>query len=109
MPKKRKSKISNRLQAAQAAHAKFLRKHGIDASKRPSPSGAVASPLRASYTRIPALPETSDTVPGNGSKRDRSFAGTCGLVVGQAYNKGPTMVLHSTDRSALANAKRRDR
>ena len=105
MPKKRRNKVSKRLQQAQDAHAKFLRKQGIDPSRRPSPSGAVQSPLAASYTRTPAIPKTSDTVPGAGPARDRSFAGTCGLVIGQAYHKGPLTVLH--DKSELTTNKRR--
>lgn len=104
MPKRRR-KVSNRLQRAKDAHADFLRSQGIDPSKRPRPGGAVQSPLAASYTRIPDLPETSDTVPGAGAARDRSYAGTCGKVIGQAYHKGPLVVLH--DKSELATNKRR--
>jgi hypothetical protein len=108
MPSKRRKKApSKRMQSALAAHAKFLASHGINAAQRPTPTGASAMTLSEAYTRPTShIPSTSDTVPAHGTVKTRP-ASTGGRVIGQAYNKGPLMVL--SDKSELANSKRRDR
>lgn len=98
MPKKKLT--NNRLQQAHEAHAKFLAKFGIDHKAKPSLRGVE----REAYTQPPKV--TSDTIPANGP-RGRAHTPSGGRVIGQAYNKGPLMVLGSKDE--LANAKRRDR
>jgi len=95
----RKSK-SKRLSAAQAAHDKFLRSHGIDPNRKPRLRGVE----REKYER-PDDP-TSGTVPANGP-RGRAHTPSGGRIIGQVYNKGPLMVL--SNKSELANSKRRDR
>ena len=99
----RKKSNSKRLLAAQDAHAQFLAKHGIDASRKPRLTGA--SVQTPDYHRKAAPSPTSDTVPTGG--KPRVSYGSGGRVIGQAYNKGPLMVLSS--KSELANSKRRDR
>jgi hypothetical protein len=97
---KRKKHVSARLQAARDTHDKFLASLGIDPKKPPVLSG-VDLPARHAHER-----GTSDKVPGNGTKVDRS-RDNCGLIIGQPYHKGPLMVLSGKDD--LKTNKRRDR
>lgn len=95
MPKK----LSCKLQRAHEKHAEFLSKYGIDHSKRPKLKGVD----REKYSQPKRV--TSDSIPGSGAKKFGHGPGN--RIIGQAYNKGPLMVLSSKDE--LGNAKRRDR
>lgn len=100
-------KINKRLKAAQDAHAKFLAKHGIDAHKKPRLRGVQASDTSAtSLQRKGPSVALSDAIPASGGKRAIPQA-TGEHVIGQAYNKGPLMVLGG--KSELKNSNRRDR
>jgi hypothetical protein len=107
MPRRSRKKVpSARMQKALSAHAKFLAAHGIDASKPPRPTGGPTLSLYVSPSApTGALPDTSDTIPGNGTKQDRQ-RDNGGRVIGQAYHKGPLQVLSSKDD--LKRNKRRD-
>jgi hypothetical protein len=83
-------------------HQTFLAKHGI--GKRKRLTGAVTSPMTVSYD--PKGKVALGSIPSNGIKgRGNTPAGD--RIIGQAYNKGPLMVLGSKDE--LKNASRRDR
>lgn len=107
MPKKRR-KPNKRIAAAQAALDATLRKNGIDPSRPPTlrgvPTKALSEAPAASQTRFPP---TSDTIPGNGTRKDRQPLAYSGdKVIGQLGNKLGFGVM---DKSELGNAKRRDR
>lgn len=90
--------------AAQKAHDKFLRKVGVDPTKKPKLRGAVSNPLHASAgKRDVHLVPTSDSIPGNGVARKANP--DCALPVAQVYHKGPLMVV--TDMKSLDGSKRR--
>ena len=98
MPRRsRKKPPSKKLQKALDEHAKFLAAQGIDASKRPRPTGASTKAFLAPPAR-PTAPfhGTGDTIPGNGTRKDRE-RDHGGRVIGQAYHKGPLQVLSSPD------------
>lgn len=95
------SKMSRKEQALRE-HQAFLAKHGIGPRKRLT--GAVSSPLTVKYDPVGKV--ALGSIPGNGVK-GRAHTPAGNRVIGQAYNKGPLMVLGSKDE--LKNAARRDR
>lgn len=99
-----KRKPSKKLQAAQAAHDKFLRGLGIDPAKKPTLKGAPPDILTASTGKREAPhAATSDQIPGNGTRRDMQMDVQAGTEkpstlaakhakqksVAQLYPKGP--------------------
>ena len=105
MPRRRKPPI-NRKAAALEAHAKFLRKHGIDPDCKPKLRGAVASPLEAVHEyRAPTVP-TSDRIPGVGPSMKQPPRLQSNLGIAQVYHKGPLMVV--SNFNDLQGSRRRD-
>lgn len=106
-----KAKISAK-DASHAKHNAFLRRLGIDPTKRPRLCGAQPDVLSAKpHVRRPEAPATSDSIPGNGTRRDmqvevhagRETAATAaktaayGLRVAQLYPKGPYGLVSDPD------------
>lgn len=99
---KRKSS-SKKAAAAQREHERFLAKMGVKGRRKLT--GAVASPMEVRFDP-PHSGVAEGSIPANGAKgRQHTPAGD--RIIGQAYNKGPLMVLGS--KAELGNAKRRDR
>jgi len=95
--------MAGRKQKAREEHARFLAKMGIGKQRRLK--GAVASPMTVVHD--PKVnPVAQGSIPANGPK-GRAHTPAGNRVIGQAYNKGPLMVLGS--KAELANAARRDR
>jgi len=104
MARPKKPTASKKLLAAQAAHDKFLRSHGIDPSRKPTLRGVVKNDLVVSgNNRVTNLPPTSDKVPGSGVAQRPTPR--CDLPIAQVYHKGPLMVV--TDIKTLEGSKRR--
>jgi len=106
MPKSRKPK-SARLIAAEILHKKFMQKMGIDTSRKPRLTGAVANPLTAMSPDRAGVPcQTSDLI-GNGPARSKpQIELPEGTTITQLYNKGGLGIV---PKSEVGNAKRRDR
>ncbi len=105
MSRKRKPP-TNAKAAAKAAHEKFLRKHGIDPSRKPRLRGAVASPLDVKPERQAPTVPTSDRIPGAGPQDRRPQKPKTHFGIAQVYHKGPLMVV--TNFADLEGSKRRD-
>ena len=103
-----KSKISAK-DASRAKHNAFLRRLGIDPTKRPRLCGAQPDVLTAKpHVRRPDAPATSDIIPGNGTRRDMQVevqagretaakTAAYGLRVAQLYPKGPYGLVSDPD------------
>lgn len=105
MAKRKRVTTNKRLLAAQAEHDKFLRKHGVDPSRKPQLRGVVTNDLVVSGNNcVTAVPPTSDRIPANGPAK--RFVPKCDLPVAQVYHKGPIMVV--TDMKTLEGSKRRN-
>lgn len=118
-PKKKRKKSQAQI-AAEAEHAKFLRKHGIDPTvKRRRLKGAVPLAEASTYDTS-RTPPTSDVIPGNApAKHDVALMRQRGeedeatlkaieqkaKQIAQPYNKGPLM--YTTDRETLKTNMRR--
>ena len=107
MPK-RKRNVTKAQASAQASLDATLRKYGIDPSKRPTLRGIPTKALsEAQNASITATHVTSDTIPGNSTRQDRTNLTYKGdRVVGQLGNKQGFGLLN---KSELGNSKRRDR
>jgi hypothetical protein len=109
MATRRKTKKTNkRVAAAQSALDATLRKYGFDPSRPPTLRGVSNKGFceAPSASRAP-LPPTSDTIPGNGTRKDRGDMVYKGdKVVGQLGNKQGFGLI---GKDELGNAKRRDR
>lgn len=108
MPRRKPKKLNKRVAAAQAALDAALRKNGIDPARPPTLRGVSNKGFcEAPIASHKPLPETSDTIPGNGTRKARgSNVYTGDRVIGQLGNKQGFGLMNKDE---LGNAKRRDR
>ena len=105
--KRKKRKVTAKMQSAIAEHEKFLKKMGyVPKGERCYGSTSDSKPLsRGSTPCSPAIP-TSDKICGGGYKKEVPvYTGTA--VIGQAYNKGGLVVLSTQEANDPSTGKRR--
>lgn len=101
--KKKKRKVSAKMQKAQAEHEKFLKKMGYEPKENRVRVSIYEFPNYSSD--CPSIP-TSDVIDGVCStKKVPTYTGNA--VIGQAYNKGGLQVLSSQEAKDPMTGKRR--
>jgi len=101
--KKKKRKVSAKMQKAQADHEKFLKRMGYNPKDNTVKSPIYEFPDYSSDR--PSLP-TSDVIDGVcGARKVPTYTGN--VVIGQAYNKGGLQVLSTQEANDPMTGKRR--